>query len=230
MSLFKIPFVLANLVGTHITCTPPVSPALEHERKSEPLRLSRAVPYTKCIFWVLALTEIAAIVASYNAQLPISQKVLGVMLLTQNAGGIKATPLSTIGALLSFFGGAVRLSCYRWMGKHFTFDVSIRDHHKLITTGPYGIVRHPGYTGALMNVLGLVCFHASPGSLLRESEVLGIGLGRVLVGLMVVVMLVPVPFLRHRMRMEDMALKQQFGQDWDEWAERVPYWLIPGIY
>lgn len=116
------------------------------------------------------------------------------------------------------------------MGKHFTFDVSIRDRHKLIATGPYGIVRHPGYTGTLLNVLGLYCFHVSPGSLLRVSELLNISSGRILVGLLALVMLVPLPFLRHRMRMEGVALKREFRQDWEDWAKKVPYWLVPGLY
>lgn len=182
------------------------------------------------IFWILALAEIAAIIASNNDRSPISQKVLGAMLLTSNTNGLRVAPLSAIGAFLSLCGGAIRLACYRWMGKHFTFDVSIRDHHKLITTGPYGIVRHPGYTGALLNVLGLYCFHASPGSLLRVSELLNISSGRISVGLLAMVMLVPLPFMRHRMRMEDMALKREFGQDWEDWAKKVPYWLVPGLY
>jgi hypothetical protein len=46
MSLSKIPFIVAALVGVHITYTPPVPPALEHERKSEPVRLG---PLTKYI-------------------------------------------------------------------------------------------------------------------------------------------------------------------------------------
>lgn len=32
-----------------------------------------------------------------------------------------------------------------------------------------------------------------------------------------------------RMSKEDEALKKTFGQDWIEWATKVPYKLIPGI-
>jgi len=32
-----------------------------------------------------------------------------------------------------------------------------------------------------------------------------------------------------RMPKEDDALKKTFGAQWDEWARRVPYKLIPGI-
>lgn len=33
-----------------------------------------------------------------------------------------------------------------------------------------------------------------------------------------------------RMKMEDAALRAQFGKEWDDWAKRVPYSVIPGIY
>ena len=33
-----------------------------------------------------------------------------------------------------------------------------------------------------------------------------------------------------RMSKEDMALKNQFGKKWDDWAKRVPYSIFPGIY
>jgi protein-S-isoprenylcysteine O-methyltransferase Ste14 len=162
--------------------------------------------------------------------LPASKKILGLLFLTQNADKLRVVPQSALGALLALCGGAVRLACYHSMGKHFTFDVSILDHHKLVTSGPYGIVRHPGYTGALMTLIGLLLFHTSPGSLLRESELLNISLGQISVGLLVVVTLFPSGFLRHRMKMEDAALKNEFGEDWEEWAKKIPYWLVPGIY
>ena len=33
-----------------------------------------------------------------------------------------------------------------------------------------------------------------------------------------------------RMSKEDMALRNQFGKKWDDWAKRVPYSIFPGIY
>ena len=43
----------------------------------------------------------------------------------------------------------------------FTFEMSIRKDHMLITSGPYGVVRHPGYTGFLLVVIGMLLLHAS---------------------------------------------------------------------
>lgn len=33
-----------------------------------------------------------------------------------------------------------------------------------------------------------------------------------------------------RIEREDRALKEEFGEEWDRWAERTPYRLIPYIY
>lgn len=46
----------------------------------------------------------------------------------------------------------------------------------------------------------------------------------VLGGAIATVALVP------RMKREDAILKRAFGKEWEEWVQRVPYRLIPGIY
>jgi len=62
-------------------------------------------------------------------------------------------------------GGLIRLECYRQLGTMFTFEMSIRKDHMLVTSGPYGIVRHPGYTGILLVISGMLLLHASEVSL-----------------------------------------------------------------
>jgi protein-S-isoprenylcysteine O-methyltransferase Ste14 len=37
-------------------------------------------------------------------------------------------------------------------------------------------------------------------------------------------------FLLARMSKEDIALRNQFGKKWDDWAKNVPYSVFPGIY
>jgi len=43
----------------------------------------------------------------------------------------------------------------------FTFEMSIRKNHKLITSGPYAIVRHPSYVGVILVASGLMLIHGS---------------------------------------------------------------------
>jgi protein-S-isoprenylcysteine O-methyltransferase Ste14 len=73
---------------------------------------------------------------------------------------IQFSSLFLLGTFLTGLGGYIRYSCYRELGRLFTFEMSIRKDHKLVTSGPYSIVRHPGYTGAVLTVVGIICWHA----------------------------------------------------------------------
>lgn len=42
---------------------------------------------------------------------------------------------------------------YQKLGKYYSIDVNIKNQHKLITTGIYGIIRHPTYLGALLYLI-----------------------------------------------------------------------------
>ncbi len=33
-----------------------------------------------------------------------------------------------------------------------------------------------------------------------------------------------------RIKKEDDMLRKEFGRSWEQWVERVPYRIIPGIY
>jgi len=138
------------------------------------------------------------------------------------------------------------------MGRLFTFEMSIRNGHKLISDGPYAWVRHPAYTGFFSIFIGLGLWHATKvcayhfpiyncpgdscmvvfkkGSYVTECGTLNTFLGRgaalVLTTLVSIVSL----GLVARMSKEDDALRKTFGEQWDEWAKQVPYKLIPRIY
>ena len=66
-----------------------------------------------------------------------------------------------VGAWMASLGGFIRFKSYQAMGSMFTFDMSIRNNHKLVTSGPYAIVRHPGYTGVMLVVIGILLVHLS---------------------------------------------------------------------
>lgn len=146
-----------------------------------------------------------------------------------DADHIQIELLSVFGALAVAFGGWVRKECYREMGKQFTFQVGIREGHKLVTTGPYAVVRHPSYSAALLVVIGIVCFHSSPGSWLRESGVLNTNTGRILVYGITAILTIPVVMLKRRWEKEDEMLRNEFGKQWNEWAKRVPCAVLPGV-
>jgi len=124
----------------------------------------------------------------------------------------------------------IRYRCYQVMGKHFTFEVTLLDDHHLITTGPYYVVRHPSYTGAVLYFCGLCILWASEGSWMRESKFLNTAAGQIVLSSWILVYGTIVTSLILRVGKEDELMKRRFGQKWLQWEKDVPWKLIPGIY
>jgi protein-S-isoprenylcysteine O-methyltransferase Ste14 len=61
---------------------------------------------------------------------------------------------AVIGALL-FTVSSILLNWAMKVNPHFEPTVRIQENHKVITEGPYSIVRHPGYLGAIMFTLSI---------------------------------------------------------------------------
>ena len=133
------------------------------------------------------------------------------------------------GTALGIVGGALRVWCYRELGKYFTFEMSIMKDHQLVTTGPYSIVRHPSYAGGIMFIPCVVLLHATKGSWVRESGVLRYFSAKIAAGIFTFLMAMVLPGVHWRMKAEDRILQRQFGDKWDAWAARVRYKIIPGI-
>ncbi|KAF8063955.1 hypothetical protein FPV67DRAFT_1359189, partial [Lyophyllum atratum] len=71
------------------------------------------------------------------------------------AADLHLTPLSAIDVVLGASQTLLRRRCYCTLKSGFTIDDSVRKDHKLVTTGPYGIVRHPNYWGMLAVHVGV---------------------------------------------------------------------------
>jgi len=59
-----------------------------------------------------------------------------------------------IGLGMSLTGHIFYNYCKVYLGKMFTYEVGITNEHKLIQTGPYSFLRHPGYSGLLLYLFG----------------------------------------------------------------------------
>ncbi|KAF9043395.1 hypothetical protein BJ165DRAFT_1484729 [Panaeolus papilionaceus] len=128
-------------------------------------------------------------------------------------------------------GGAIRISAINALGKFFRFQVGIQKDHHLITHGLYSVVRHPAYMGMQMTHIGSLLWNLTPGSWVRESGLLSSTLGTVLVAAyfgFIVCTFYMVTIAR--MKQEDKVIQQTFGKEWEEWARRVPYKVMPGVY
>lgn len=114
-----------------------------------------------------------------------------------------------IGVVLFAAGGALRLWPVFVLGRRFSGLVAIQQGHRLVTTGIYGIVRHPSYLGLLISTLGWV---------LAFRSVVGV--------LLTILMIWP---LVGRIRAEETLLAQQFGDEYEAYRARTAR-LIPGFY
>ena len=117
---------------------------------------------SQTICWTIALCEVTVVFAARNPSLSISQQIIGHLVFFGSADRIQPTSLFFVGAFMVTLGGYIRYSCFQALGRLFTFEMSIRDKHELITNGPYSVVRHPSYTGALLTLIGTVFWHNSP--------------------------------------------------------------------
>ncbi|KIJ61772.1 hypothetical protein HYDPIDRAFT_95911, partial [Hydnomerulius pinastri MD-312] len=123
-----------------------------------------------------------------------------------------------------------RWQCYRALGQLFTFHLSIRKDHRLVTEGPYSTVRHPSYTAGLMTLLGALLAHGSSGSWLRESGLLEIpGVG-VTLGCLAAVFYWSCLRAAARIPEEDKMMRLTFKGEWEGYAKRVKYRLVPFVY
>jgi protein-S-isoprenylcysteine O-methyltransferase Ste14 len=114
-----------------------------------------------------------------------------------------------LGVLLFMVGGALRIWPVFVLGRQFSGLVAIQPEHRLITSGVYGIIRHPSYLGLLINSLGWM---------LTFRSVLGMAL--------LAVALFPI---LARIRAEERLLRSEFGAEYDAYCSRTSR-LIPGLY
>lgn len=214
------------------------SPAASHHRAYRPVdppdppaplslaRASRESPRsprrTQYALGALALTEAALLVAASLPSPP--ARILSA------AAPLSLSPYAFAGLALSLAGGALRVACHHALGRFFMWAVGLHASHSLVTSGPYAIVRHPAYTGYFLMIFGpaVLCFDR--GSLFAAS-----GLGRTFLGRAAgVVCLLHIAAVSvgmvGRTKQEDEMLREEFGEEWEAWAKRTPYRLIPYVW
>jgi protein-S-isoprenylcysteine O-methyltransferase Ste14 len=101
-------------------------------------------------------------------------------------------------------------SAVHTLGKQWAFRARLIEDHKLITAGPYAYVRNPIYTGMLGMLIatGLATEHWI--ATIVAIPIFGAGMAI-------------------RVRSEEKLLREAFGEEFEEYARRVPA-VLPGIY
>jgi protein-S-isoprenylcysteine O-methyltransferase Ste14 len=124
--------------------------------------------------------------------------------------GIPGIVFSALTVALALASGWLAESAIRTLGKQWALPARLVEGHKLIMVGPYAYVRNPIYTG----MLGMLI---ATGLAMEHWIALMAAIVLFVIGLVI------------RVRSEERLLRAAFGQEFEEYARRVPA-VIPGIY
>jgi protein-S-isoprenylcysteine O-methyltransferase Ste14 len=92
----------------------------------------------------------------------------------------------------------------------YSGHVEVHAGHRLVTSGPYRVIRHPSYAGFMVMALGIAVGYSS------------------LIGLISAFLLL-LPGLAYRIKVEEKLLIEQFGEEYSAYQLRTQK-LIPGIW
>jgi len=119
-----------------------------------------------------------------------------------------AAPILPYSEAQFWIGGAVTaagLGFSVWarvhLGVYWSGNVTLKEGHRLIRSGPYRLVRHPIYTGILFGMLG---------SAIAKDQVLGL----------LAVAVTVVSFVR-KLRIEEKWLTEEFGEEYLQYRREV---------
>ena len=115
-----------------------------------------------------------------------------------------------IGIALMSLGMLIRGWAIRTLKGYFLFAVGVREDQKVVEAGPYRLVRHPAYSGAIL------CF-------------VGIGLAVQSLAGLILLLLVSIAAYAYRMSVEDRALLKGIGEPYAAYMSRTKR-LIPFIF
>jgi protein-S-isoprenylcysteine O-methyltransferase Ste14 len=112
------------------------------------------------------------------------------------------------GLVITAMGIAFSVWARLWIGRNWSGTVTIKEQHELIQNGPYGLVRHPIYSGFLLAFLGTAITVGELHGLMGfPMVVLGWGL---------------------KARLEESFMTQQFGPAYLDYKRRVKS-LVPFV-
>ncbi|KAH8100896.1 hypothetical protein BXZ70DRAFT_134791 [Cristinia sonorae] len=136
-----------------------------------------------------------------------------------------------IGSLFLSAGALLRQACYRTLGRHFTFQLSLQKDHKLVTEGPYSFVRHPSYLGMIIALPGMAVAQLfSSGTWWIQSGMWHTWQGQIFGAYWISFLSYVCWALLSRVPKEDAMLQAQFGEQWVSWSKKTRYAVIPYVW
>jgi len=180
-----------------------------------------------------SFAELLVIVLTYRKSF-LSDVILSLLVMEPGPAtaisNIGLTPLACLGWVSGIAGSLLRCWAMDSLGNLFTFQLVVRNNHKLITTGPYACVRHPGYAGSILSSIGTTIYFLGSGSYAYECTAWRTIPGIACTSLWAGWKLFMIVNLFRRVSREDDFLKREFGREWVTWNNQTRYRLIPGIY
>jgi protein-S-isoprenylcysteine O-methyltransferase Ste14 len=120
------------------------------------------------------------------------------------------SPLAWIGLALFAAGIVLQAAGFWALRGLYTSRLGMQPGHRLVTNGPYRLVRHPGYVSNLICLAGIG---------LSLSSLVGLGLT-----------LLVVPLIVRRIVHEEAMLAAEFGQEYEHYQQQTRWRLIPQIF
>lgn len=114
--------------------------------------------------------------------------------------------LAVAAIVLAYASCFLSVRAVRTLGKQWTYAARVIKGHELITRGPYGVVRNPIYLGMFGLILSTCLVFSRWWSGLAAVVLFLIG-------------------NRIRIRNEERLLRESFGDQFDEYARRVPAFI-----
>jgi protein-S-isoprenylcysteine O-methyltransferase Ste14 len=124
--------------------------------------------------------------------------------------GIFTPPLALgwISAALTAIGIGFAIWARANLGRNWSSRPAVKEHHELVTTGPYAYVRHPIYSGILLAALGTALI----------SSIFGVGM----------FIFVSIAFAL-RMHKEERIMLELFPEQYPEYQRHTKH-LVPFIW
>lgn len=117
-------------------------------------------------------------------------------------------PLALAGGLLALTGALLAAWTRSTLGALFSPHLGVQEEHRLITTGPFAIVRHPMYLGIIEYIAGSALFFHDLALLLLAALF--------------------ILFFSVQLRQEERLFRAHFGEEWEAYRARTPA-LMPRI-
>jgi protein-S-isoprenylcysteine O-methyltransferase Ste14 len=115
-----------------------------------------------------------------------------------------------LGLLVGGGGLALRAVSMRALQGGYVLRLHVSGAYPLVSSGPYRMVRHPGYAGILLQLLGLQLVTGSPIAV---------------AALLLVICLLPI-----RIRIEESMLSEAWGEEYERYRRSTPYRILPRVF